>query len=103
MSNFSVSSIHLMKLITKTILPFIFFTSAVFGQSSHNYKVVIDNCHSSISNEATNNTITVEFMNGNKVIEKTSKKGIKDCSTKANFTIQCNERITGGESIHYRK
>ena len=59
------------------------------------YKVVIDNCHSSIINEGTQNTITVEFLNGNRVTGKSPKKGIKDCSSNATFSFQSNEKITG--------
>lgn len=59
------------------------------------YKVVIDNCNSSITSEGTNNTISVEFLNGNIVVEKISKTSIKECSSDAIFSIQSIENITG--------
>jgi len=85
----------MIKFITTTILPLIFFTTTVFAQSSSTYKVVIDNCHSSIINEGTPNTITVEFLNGNRVVGKSPKKGIIECASNATFSIKSNENITG--------
>ena len=72
------------------------YTSSVSSQTTGSeYKVVIDNCNSGITNEGTNNTIGVEFLNGNNVVEKISKTGIQECSSNAIFSIQSNENITG--------
>lgn len=59
------------------------------------YKVEIDNCHSTVTNEGTGGRITVEFWSGAKRLESVSKNGVPlDCTNDATFIAKTKLPVT---------